>query len=64
MYREGGISMDELMKEFDEWMHLEGELQKKQPDYSLDEAYLFLQNTSKKSKNLEKIEIFQKNLKI
>lgn len=56
--------MDELMKEFDEWMHLEGELQKKQPDYSLDEAYLFLQNTSKKSKDLEKIEIFQKNLKI
>jgi len=56
--------MDELMKEFDEWMYLEGELQKKQPDYSLDEAYLFLQNTSKKSKNLEKIEIFQKNLKI
>ena len=53
--------MDELMKEFDEWMHLEGELQKKQPDYSLDEAYLFLQNTSKKSKNLEKIEIFQKS---
>lgn len=51
--------MDELMKEFDEWMYLEGELQKKQPDYSLDEAYLFLQNTSIKSKNLEKIEIFQ-----
>lgn len=27
--------MDELMKEFDEWMHLEGELQKKQPDSSI-----------------------------
>lgn len=52
--------MDEMMKEFDEWMHLEGELQKKQRDYTLDEAYLFLQSTSKKSKNLEKNEKYQK----
>ncbi len=52
--------MDELMKEFDEWMNLEGGLQKKQRDYTLDEAYLFLQNTSKKSKNLEKIEKLKK----
>lgn len=52
--------MDEIIKNFDEWLHMESQLLRAKPDQELSEVYLGIRSISKNSKNLENFEIIRK----